>query len=290
MEIIKEGELRYRSKIPPGYKDQGSKEGISIYGDLILWKQIIAHAKKVKKPIILIINDIKEDWCYTTKDKRIEKPREDLIKELYTTTDMELWMYTFSDFLYTANKLLSTSVDNEVLEEVKEIEKEKQKDKLIVFCEGKTDVLILEFLSERILKQFQINKEIQVISAGGYPNISHQIKLYCESCDIDISDIIVVVDGDSDPEGVRTRILSQGLQDNNLIIINPSIESWLLPNIDNFRDDDDATLVSTIKHHLITIRKLSRTGSLDLLLQVISLDELLKRDSSFAKYVNVLRR
>ena len=139
-------------------------------------------------------------------------------------------------------------------------------------------------------RTIRINKEIQVISAGGYPNISHQIKLYCESCDIDISDIIVVVDGDSDPEGVRTRILSQGLQDNNLIIINPSIESWLLPNIDNFRDDDDATLVSTIKHHLITIRKLSRTGSLDLLLQVISLDELLKRDSSFAKYVNVLRR
>ncbi|MFN6035088.1 MAG: PIN-like domain-containing protein [Dolichospermum sp.] len=157
MEIIKEGELRYRSKIPPGYKDQGNKhednegkkgkEGISIYGDLILWKQIIAHAKKVKKPIILIINDIKEDWCYK-KEQRIEKPREDLIRELYTITGMELWMYTFSDFLYTADKLLSTSVDNEVLEEVKEIEKEKQKDKLIVFCEGKTDFLILEFLSE----------------------------------------------------------------------------------------------------------------------------------------------
>ncbi|WP_071187793.1 PIN-like domain-containing protein [Trichormus sp. NMC-1] len=128
MEIVKEGELRYRSKIPPGYKDQGSKEGISIYGDLILWKQIIAYAKKVKKPIILIINDIKEDWCYK-KDKRIEKPREDLIKELYTITGMELWMYTFSDFLYTANKLLITSVDNEVLEEVKEIEKEQLKQK-----------------------------------------------------------------------------------------------------------------------------------------------------------------
>jgi hypothetical protein len=136
MEIIKEGELRYRSKIPPGYKDQGNKheenegkkgkEGISIYGDLILWKQIIAHAKKVKKPIILIINDIKEDWCYK-KEQRIEKPREDLIRELYTITGMELWMYAFSDFLYTADKLLSTSVDNEVLEEVKEIEEEQLK-------------------------------------------------------------------------------------------------------------------------------------------------------------------
>ncbi|MFN7528562.1 MAG: PIN-like domain-containing protein, partial [Dolichospermum sp.] len=299
MEIIKEGELRYRSKIPPGYKDQGNKhednegkkgkEGISIYGDLILWKQIIAHAKKVKKPIILIINDIKEDWCYK-KEQRIEKPREDLIRELYTITGMELWMYTFSDFLYTADKLLSTSVDNEVLEEVKEIEKEKQKDKLIVFCEGKTDFLILEFLSERILKQFQINKEIQVISTGGYPNIFHQIKVHCESFDIDISNIIVVVDGDLNSERFRNRMLSSGLQDNNFIIINPCIESWLIPNIDNSMLYDNTTLASKMKHYGITKSRLSNTGSLDLLIQAINLDELLTRDSSFAKYVNALRR
>jgi predicted ATP-dependent endonuclease of OLD family len=202
---------------------------------------------------------------------------------------MEIWMYNLYDFIHKAKQLLGAKIAPEVLEEVKEIEKEKQmqKDKLIVFCEGKTDVIILEFLSERILKQFQINKEIQVISAEGYPYIS-KIKPYCELFDIDISEIIVVVDGDSDPEGVRNRMLSQGLQDNNLIIISPSIERWLLPNIDYFRDDD-ATLASKMKHYIIKIKKLSRTGSLDLLLQLISLDELLKIDSSFAKYVNALR-
>ncbi|WP_066423868.1 PIN-like domain-containing protein [Anabaena sp. 4-3] len=123
MEIVKEGELRYRSKIPPGYEDQSDKKGISIYGDLIIWKQIIDYANNVKKPIILIINDIKEDWCYKN-EKKIEKPREDLINELYNLTGMELWMYTFSDFVYHAGKLLNTNVDNKVLENIQEIEKE----------------------------------------------------------------------------------------------------------------------------------------------------------------------
>jgi hypothetical protein len=287
-EIAKEGYERYDSEIPPGYKDKTAKQGIRKYGDLIIWKQIIDYANNNQKNIILINNDTKEDWWDKTPKK--PKPREELIKEFYDyTNNMEIWMYNLYDFIHKAKQLLGAKIAPEVLEEVKEIEKEKQmqKDKLIVFCEGKTDVIILEFLSERILKQFQINKEIQVISAEGYPYIS-KIKPYCELFDIDISEIIVVVDGDSDPEGVRNRMLSQGLQDNNLIIISPSIERWLLPNIDYFRDDD-ATLASKMKHYIIKIKKLSRTGSLDLLLQLISLDELLKIDSSFAKYVNALR-
>ncbi|MBD2499120.1 PIN-like domain-containing protein [Anabaena azotica] len=143
MEIVKEGELRYRSKIPPGYADkpgnadkeddkkgkEDDKKGLSIYGDLILWKQIIDHAKTVKKPIILIINDIKEDWCYKNEQKRIEKPREDLIREMYDFTGMEIWMYTFSQFLYKSGELLKTKVDNKVLENIQEIEQELLKEK-----------------------------------------------------------------------------------------------------------------------------------------------------------------
>ncbi|MFN9616659.1 MAG: hypothetical protein ACK55Q_15975, partial [Dolichospermum sp.] len=86
------------------------------------------------------------------------------------------------------------------------------------------------------------------------------------------------------------RMLSSGLQDNNFIIINPCIESWLIPNIDNSMLYDNTTLASKMKHYGITKSRLSNTGSLDLLIQAINLDELLTRDSSFAKYVNVLRR
>ncbi|CAK8722959.1 MAG: hypothetical protein CDV28_1669 [Candidatus Electronema aureum] len=54
--LYKEGEQRFSSKIPPGYKDdsKGDKEftfaGLKYknkYGDLIAWKQIIAHARDV---------------------------------------------------------------------------------------------------------------------------------------------------------------------------------------------------------------------------------------------------
>lgn len=129
MEIVKEGELRYRSEIPPGYADKTKKKGLSIYGDLILWKQIIDHAKEVKKPVILIINDIKEDWCYKSEQKRIEKPREDLIREMYDLTGMEIWMYTFSEFLYKSRQILKTEVDDKVLENIQEIEQELLKEK-----------------------------------------------------------------------------------------------------------------------------------------------------------------
>ncbi|MCF8232751.1 MAG: hypothetical protein K9J27_11235 [Bacteroidales bacterium] len=49
--------------------------------NLIIWKQILEYASKVKKPIIFICDDLKEDWCHLKKstEKQIESPREELI-------------------------------------------------------------------------------------------------------------------------------------------------------------------------------------------------------------------
>lgn len=62
MEIIEEGDLRYRYKLPPGFEDD-KKEGIEKFGDLFLWKEILKlpSMKKVKN-IIFITNDEKDDW------------------------------------------------------------------------------------------------------------------------------------------------------------------------------------------------------------------------------------
>jgi len=83
-EIFKEGELRYKDNIPPGYKDR-TKEGFYLhedkrfirkFGDLIVWKEII---KKVKDEnleyVILITGDTKEDWW---QEKRREKIRTEI--------------------------------------------------------------------------------------------------------------------------------------------------------------------------------------------------------------------
>ena len=62
LEIISEGELRYKYKIPPGFEDL-KKDGIDIFGDLIVWKQILELPKSMEvENIIFITNDEKDDW------------------------------------------------------------------------------------------------------------------------------------------------------------------------------------------------------------------------------------
>lgn len=131
MEIVAEGEIRYRNDIPPGYKDAKDKEGTQKYGDLIIWKQIIDQAKTANKSIVFVTNDVKADWAYVVEhgsEKRIERPREDLIKEIRDCASVDFWMYTFSQFLYTARKQLNTEIDNKVLEEVQQVNITKQSD------------------------------------------------------------------------------------------------------------------------------------------------------------------
>ena len=54
MEIVSEGELRYKFEIPPGYMDLKDKIGTQIFGDLIIWKQILSHAKNINKNVITL--------------------------------------------------------------------------------------------------------------------------------------------------------------------------------------------------------------------------------------------
>ncbi len=129
MNIVASGEVRYRNNIPPGYKDSGDKEGTQKYGDLIIWQQIIDYAEKNKKSIIFVIDDVKEDWVHVIKhdkEKRIDRPREELIKEIKDRANTDFWMYTFSQFLYKAKERLNAKIDTKVLEEVEQVNIYKQ--------------------------------------------------------------------------------------------------------------------------------------------------------------------
>ncbi len=67
-EIYKEGEIRYKRNIPPGFKDYQKSEPEK-YGDLIIWFEMIEKAKSEKKGILFITGDVKEDWWYKFKGK-----------------------------------------------------------------------------------------------------------------------------------------------------------------------------------------------------------------------------
>lgn len=112
LEIIKEGELRYRNSIPPGYKDSETKKGTQIYGDLIIWKEVLSFAKDEKKDIIFICDDVKEDWYICDDKKKQFTPRHELLKEFIDITGQDCWIYPLRKFI---EKLEKYNKDNEIL-------------------------------------------------------------------------------------------------------------------------------------------------------------------------------
>jgi hypothetical protein len=130
-EIYKDGEERYGNKFPPGYKDntkKGShfhedKEYIRKYGDLILWKEIIQKCKDQDlKYIVLITGDVKEDWWFEKRGKKLG-PRIELLNEIYHNASSldTFYMYDTSNFLKHAKQELKIDIKDESIKEVKEL-------------------------------------------------------------------------------------------------------------------------------------------------------------------------
>lgn len=121
LKIIEEGEVRYRNEIPPGYMDDDDKVGFQKYGDLILWKQIIAKSKEAGKDVILVINDLKEDWWYSPQKGKPVSPRHELIKELFDESGKTFWMYDINDFIFKSKSLIASTIKEDVIQDVKSI-------------------------------------------------------------------------------------------------------------------------------------------------------------------------
>lgn len=125
IEITKEGKHRFEFKIPPGYGDlnEGTKKGTQIFGDLILWKQMLEFSNEKQHPIIFVTNDLAkdDDWCYLERnktEKRIHSPREELIKEMKDFSNVDFWMYDLPQFLFKANEYLDASIEEQQIQSI----------------------------------------------------------------------------------------------------------------------------------------------------------------------------
>ncbi|WP_073552915.1 PIN-like domain-containing protein [Elizabethkingia meningoseptica] len=137
MKIIEEGKLRYAYKIPPGYGDlnSGNKKGTQIFGDLIIWKQILDYSKENGSNIIFITNDTKkdEDWCYINRSGRVEAPREELIKEFKDNSGGEFWIYNLPQFLHFSNKYLEASISPKTIQDITKFINTKKNNRVLRF-------------------------------------------------------------------------------------------------------------------------------------------------------------
>ncbi len=137
-DIYKRGEIRYAVEMPPGYIDQKKEKssdpesfqyGGLLYkrkfGDLILWQQIISHAKaKTIKCLVLLTDDEKDDWWWTvdSQGKKRIGPRPELVEEIMREGEVDLfYMYNSEQFLKYSKQYLQAEVSDESISQVREI-------------------------------------------------------------------------------------------------------------------------------------------------------------------------
>ncbi|PKQ44248.1 PIN-like domain-containing protein [Confluentibacter flavum] len=116
----KEGERRYKNKIPPGYCDLKKPEN-ERYGDFFLWQEIIKKSKDETIDVIFVLDDRKEDWWFEHQGKTIS-PRPELLKEFRLETKKNIHFYKPFQFLEYSNKYLESKIGEDVIQEVKNYE------------------------------------------------------------------------------------------------------------------------------------------------------------------------
>lgn len=136
--LWKEGAERYSRRMPPGYMDQKKeKDGESeefqfegmvfrrSFGDLLLWKQTIAHVKENGlKHVIFVTDDEKEDWWWTVDSGGNRKigPRPELTDEITREGGVEsFFMYNSEQFLRRSSEFLKVQVPEESISQVRDI-------------------------------------------------------------------------------------------------------------------------------------------------------------------------
>ncbi|MEH7117193.1 PIN-like domain-containing protein [Neobacillus vireti] len=184
--IEKAGKERYQHDVPPGFKDKNdkNKQGYrtygdfkyqQLYGDLIVWHQIMDRAKKEESQtsIILITEDRKDDWW--EKDKgQIKRPHPQLIQEFLNKTQQNFYMYRTDSFLRYAIDYLGADVSEEQAQEVtNEIENIRKVDEL---NENKL----------RIQKARALNRVADYLSEGERNIFTHMVE---QSTDLELDSV-----------------------------------------------------------------------------------------------------
>ncbi|MFF1914530.1 PIN-like domain-containing protein [Streptomyces sp. NPDC058239] len=111
-----EAARRKEHRIPPGYKDRAKRT--NPHGDYLWWEQALVKAVEVRKPVLIVSNDEKEDWI----NKRLNfslGPREELVEEVRRRVDVPLRIVNFATFLEAVKSGTAVSVSRETLSQAK---------------------------------------------------------------------------------------------------------------------------------------------------------------------------
>lgn len=121
--IYSEGFWRYDREQPPGYMDargRNPKTGVEKYGDLVLWNQVMDRGLSTKRSVLLVTNDLKEDWWRDVND-RSAGPRVELLSEMKRRASVRFLLNDSPGFFSWASTHLERRARHTALEEVKRV-------------------------------------------------------------------------------------------------------------------------------------------------------------------------
>jgi hypothetical protein len=104
-EVMKIVKTKIKSRIDlnikPGLTDQGKT--INKDGDILAWLQMLEHAKKTKKPVILISQETKPDWYESYTNGAINMPSRSLVREMHEFSGQIFHVIGLYEFLGDTN-------------------------------------------------------------------------------------------------------------------------------------------------------------------------------------------
>ena len=116
-QLYSDARLRYEMRTPPGYEDINKPEP-ERFGDYVGWRQILNYSTKEHCSLILVTDDLKEDWWQIHGDRRIG-PRPELVAEYVNTCKKPFYMYTLEQFTRFAQDRLGSRLGRAALEEIR---------------------------------------------------------------------------------------------------------------------------------------------------------------------------
>ena len=186
-QICKDGEERYAKQKPPGHADAKSKDGDKIFGDLVLWFQVIEKAASDQVPIIIVTDDVKEDWWWRHEGK-IVGPNPELVDEMRSKANVDVYMYVSDQFMEYARGYLKQHIDQKVIDEIREVrrleeQRRLQYERMLIHTEARVHQLQNELfaidsnfahLEAEIASLHRQLSEVSSEPAGGEPPAERQ--------------------------------------------------------------------------------------------------------------------
>ena len=167
--ICEEGKKRYSKQFPPGYKDD-KKDGLSKYGDLIWWKEVIRYIKKNHCNLFLVTDDVKEDW-WTKDEKCGYSLRKELIEEIQKT-GQKIYSYTSREFFEIVGEEYKISIPD------------------MVQCALQlTDAAYCERIADKVFDKNQHPFMIETLKLEIGGNYCKKIKVICVKATVNINHV-----------------------------------------------------------------------------------------------------